>query len=76
MQAHELKPGDRVEITMTVTIASVEHYDHAGPGEQGPGFTSVGFDEFTLDRPILPDRNTSYFTLELPDNVEHAIFPA
>lgn len=73
MQAHELKPGDRVEIVMTVTVASTEHYDHTGPGDQGPGFTAVGFNEFTLDHPILPDRDTNYFTLELPDNVEHTI---
>jgi hypothetical protein len=76
MQAHEIQPGDTVEITLTVKVSKVEHHDHAGHGEVGPGFTAIEFDEFEIPPAPYSGRTTSAFTLELADGSDYTIEPA
>lgn len=69
MHAHEVQPGDVVEITLTARVRKVEHYD----GTSGnPAFTAVEFDEFEIP-PTAYGRTTSAYTVELADEGEHEI---
>lgn len=61
MQAHELKPGDRVEIVLIGRVVDVD----AQPDYQVP-FTSVTLmDERLIP---LPSGRPNGFTIEIPDN--------
>lgn len=76
MQAHEIQPGDTVEIVLIVKVSKVEHHDHAGLGDVGPGFTAIEFDEFDIPPVPYSGRTTSAFTLELADTTDYTITPA
>lgn len=75
MDINEITPGDTVEIVLTIKVSKVERYEHTGPGEAGPAFTAIEFDEFEIPATIS-GRTTSVFTLELPDGGDFTISPA
>ena len=75
MRVHEIQPGDEIEITLIVKVSKVEHYDHSGPGDVGPGFTAIEFDEFDIPT-TASGRTTSAFTIELADSTDYTITPA
>lgn len=75
MRAHEIQPGDEIEIILTVKVSKVERYDHSGHGDVGPGFTAIEFDEFEIP-PTPTGRTTSAFTIELADTTDYTITPA
>lgn len=59
-----LKPGDKVEIIITTTLAEVDHWEPSAHSANHQNFTALTY----RSGPDLPNGRPSLFTVEMPES--------